>query len=67
MVRLVRMSEKPKRKKTVTGIHRTVVLRPEMDERLSKLLSATGLNRNELFRLVATRMTPKDVAELQGR
>lgn len=61
------MSEKPKRKKTVTGIHRTVVLRPEMDVRLTKLLEATGLNRNELFRLVACRMNPKDVEELQGR
>lgn len=50
-----------------TGKNRSVLLRPEQDDALTRLIEETGINRNQIFRLVATRMTPLDVTELLTR
>lgn len=50
-----------------TGVHRTVNLPPEVDARLTGLLEETGLNRNQLFKLVAQTMKVADVEALQRR
>lgn len=50
-----------------TGKIRSVLFRPEQDERLEWLLAEVGLSRNSLFRLVAEAMTPEDVANLEAR
>ena len=50
-----------------TGKIRCANLRPFEDEALNALVEETGVNRNRLIRLVATRMTADDVIELQSR
>lgn len=49
------------------GIHRSVLLTKEQDDRLNRLLAATGMNRNAFVRLCISRMTPADVRDLQDR
>lgn len=55
------------RKKTVNGVHRTLLLTKDQDERLERLLAATGMNRNAFFRLCVERLSPRDVADLRAR
>lgn len=53
------MSETKSR--TRTGIVRTVLLRPEQDEALNRLLEEIGMNRNQLVRLIAEKATWSDI------
>lgn len=49
------------------GKTRSILLTPDQDARMDRLIGDTGLNRNKLVRLMAEKMTPEDVKELNGR
>lgn len=49
------------------GVTRSVLLTKEQDDRLNWLIRETGVCRNQLVRLVASKMTIEDVEDLQGR
>ncbi len=49
------------------GIHRSVLLTKEQDDRLNRLLAATGMNRNAFVRLCIEQLTPAQIAEMQRR
>lgn len=49
------------------AVYRNINLRPEEDAALEKLVEASGLNRNQLFRMLAVTLTPADVEALQRR
>ncbi len=61
------MSEGEAKKRTVNGVPRSLLLRPEQDGRLNRLLEAVEMNRNEFVKLCADKMTPNDVRDLQKR
>lgn len=56
-----------KRRKTVNGVSRSLLLPKQLDERLNRLCEATGHNRNSLVKLVAAKMRPSDVQALEER
>lgn len=60
-------AEPSKRRKTVNGVTRSLLLPRNLDERLNKLCEATGHNRNSLVKLFAAKMKPSDVRELERR
>lgn len=47
------------------GIHRSILLTKEQDDRLNRLLVATGMNRNALIRLWIEQSTPDGIREMQ--
>lgn len=49
------------------GIHRSILLTKEQDDRLNRLLVATGMNRNAFVRLCIEQLTPDVVREMQRR
>jgi hypothetical protein len=53
--------------RTRTGIVRTVLLRPEQDAALERLIADVGLNRNQLVRLIAEKARPEDIQALINR
>lgn len=56
-----------KRRKTVNGVSRSLLLPKQLDERLNRLCEATGHNRNSLVKLFAAKAKPSDVQELERR
>lgn len=60
-------AEPSKRRKTVNGVTRSLLLPRNLDERLNKLCEATGHNRNSLVKLFAAKMKPSDVQALEER
>ena len=58
---------KPRKKKLVTGRHRSFILTQEQNAQWEKLVAASGTNGNDLFRLLVMTVTPKDVRELEKR
>ena len=54
-------------KRTRTGRVRTVLLTPDQDARLNMLCSETGINRNQIVRMVAEKLTVTDVMEIVDR
>lgn len=61
------MPAEGKRKKTVNGVTRSLLLPKPIDDRLNRLCEATGENRNSLVKLVAETMTPTDVEVFRAR
>ncbi len=67
LVSTVMSDGKARKKRTVNGIPRSLLLTKQQDERLNKLLAAVGMNRNEFVKLCASKMTPDDVQMLVDR
>lgn len=44
-----------------TGVHRSLVLPPDLDRRLSRLMAATGMTRNAVIKRLIAQATPDSV------